>query len=178
MESSKEGDISGSESIVFQIAVVRSGRGTCVTGPGRVPTRPSWVFDIFTGEPFQVIDDTVVGAANTVSVVVALMSPTSSRVEEDIVALRTRYGPARITDGSSGATPYDDNDSDIRGCQKVVAVDLSATMTVVLPNLTTDIPEGLPVMTTVFPNDFALIEEDPETTGVPKSFTMMTASAL
>lgn len=146
------------------------------TGPEIDPVSPTLLFEILTGAPFQVTDDTVVGAASTVSVVVALTSPTRLNVEDVIVALRTRYGPATITEGTSGATSYDD--ATVRGCQKVEAVNLSVTITTVLPNLTTEIPDGLPVIITVLLDDLALMDIAPDTMGVPWSLGTTTASTL
>lgn len=61
--------------------------------------------------------------------------------------------------------------------QKVNAVGLSAMSTTVLPRCTAEMPEGVPVMTTV-PLDplRAEIEEEPETVGVPEGTPDTTVS--
>lgn len=103
VESSKLSLISGNESTQLQWATFKSGRGGSLkvksSLPAFVPAISSCKVTRF---PFQVNWVTDFGAKKAIDVV-ELMSPKSSKVEPEIVAFRTRYGPIIKTDGSVAA---------------------------------------------------------------------------
>lgn len=106
--------------------------------------------------------------------VVEFKSPNSPRVEPEMVALRTRWGPVTRIDAV-----FVEGLSDVvvRGFQKVEAVFLSATMTTVDPKVMVVTPDGEPVICTVPFAIFAAID-DPATTGAELLGLLKIASIL
>ena len=104
----------------FHVAALRSGRLIVGTLLVSVPVRPipSGLRDTNTRAPFQVADEMDDGAKIVIGAV-PFVSPTRASVDDEIVALRTRYGPDTSTDGVSGVRSNEPEPELIRGFQNV-----------------------------------------------------------
>ena len=161
------------------MAVLRLGSEGAFRPKGSLP-RNVPISDLLTetSSPFQVTLDTEEGAM-TSNVTVAFRSPCSASVDPVMLAFRRRYGPATITEGTSVETSYGVLPVPRSlGDQNERAVSLSTTMTFVFDEDTTEMPEGVPVITNVPFDERALMLEVPETVGIADEAPEITASIV